>query len=68
MPAAFRKNSVKRFFYQKAVKGFGIGLHIARLIIEQEFNETLTLKTHPGGSEFIISLPRQEMDKLKLIY
>ncbi len=49
-------------------KGFGIGLHIARLIIEQEFGGTLTLKTDSQGSEFIISLPQQEINNVKFVH
>jgi signal transduction histidine kinase len=37
--------------------GSGIGLHLARVLIEQEFQGTLELIPMEGGSKFVISLP-----------
>lgn len=49
-------------------EGFGIGLHIGRLIIEQEFKGSLNLKSHPNGAEFIITIPRHDLCTLKFIH
>ena len=48
-------------------EGFGIGLHIARIIIDQEFGGTLTLQSNQVGSEFIIKIPRTDLSNLKFI-
>lgn len=48
-------------------EGFGIGLHVARLIIEQEFHGTLILKARPKGSEFVVTLPRNDLCDLTFI-
>lgn len=49
-------------------EGFGIGLHVARLIIEKEFGGTLSLKSNHSGSEFIVTLPRSDLSNLKFIH
>lgn len=49
-------------------EGFGIGLHVARLIIEKEFGGSLSLKSNLSGSEFIITLPRSDLSNLKFIH
>lgn len=49
-------------------EGFGIGLHVARLIIEKEFGGTLSLKSNHRGSEFIVTLPRSDLSNLKFIH
>jgi len=48
-------------------EGFGIGLHVARLIIEQEFKGSLELTVGPKGSSFIATLPRNDLCSLRFI-
>ena len=48
-------------------EGFGIGLHLAKLIIQQEFNGYISLKVHKTGTEFIIKIPRHDIKNLKYI-
>lgn len=55
------------FSTKKADEGFGIGLHVARLIIEQEFKGTLTLKVFNNETVFTITLPRNDLSNLKFI-
>lgn len=55
------------FSTKKEDEGFGIGLHVARLIIEQEFKGTLTLKVFNNETVFTITLPRNDLSNLKFI-
>ena len=48
-------------------EGFGIGLHVAKLIIEQEFFGTLTLQSDERGSLFTIKIPKTDLSNLKFI-
>ena len=49
-------------------EGFGIGLHIAQLIIKQEFKGKISLRSNPEGSEFIVSIPRNDLCNIKFIH
>jgi signal transduction histidine kinase len=49
-------------------EGFGIGLHIARLIITQEFHGTLTLGVEGNETIFTITLPRKDTQGLTYVY
>lgn len=48
-------------------EGFGIGLHIARTIIEQEFKGSLALSVEGGETLFTITVPRSDVSQLKFI-
>lgn len=48
-------------------EGFGIGLHVARSIISQEFKGTLTLSVDTDETLFTIIVPRGDSSKLKFI-
>lgn len=48
--------------------GFGIGLHVARLIIEKEFGGTLSLQSNKTGSKFLITIPRNDISTIKFIH
>lgn len=66
---SLKGNIFKPNFSTKAKgEGFGIGLHIGRLIIEHEFQGTLHLNSHPAGAQFIITLPRHDLCALKFIH
>ena len=55
------------FSTKEKTEGFGIGLHLAKLIIQQEFNGYISLKVHKTGTEFIIKIPRHDIQNLKYI-
>lgn len=55
------------FSTKEKSEGFGIGLHLAKLIIQQEFNGYISLKVHKTGTEFIIKIPRHDIKNLKFI-
>lgn len=48
-------------------EGFGIGLYIAKLLIENEFDGTIQFYTTGQGTEFRVSIPRNDLCDLKLI-
>jgi len=48
-------------------KGFGIGLYVARFIIEHEFEGSLSFNTNSLGTEFMITLPKLDIKKIKYI-
>lgn len=48
-------------------EGFGIGLHVARSIISQEFKGSLTLSVDSDQTLFTIIVPRTDSSKLKFI-
>lgn len=48
-------------------EGFGIGLHVARSIISQEFKGTLTLSVDTDETLFTIIVPRGDSSELKFI-
>jgi signal transduction histidine kinase len=48
-------------------EGFGIGLHVARLIVEQEFKGSLELKVSTKGSSFIVTIPRNDLSNLRFV-
>lgn len=56
-----------RFSTKGNGEGFGIGLHIARSIIVQEFKGTLTLSVDANETHFTIVVPRSDGSKLKFI-
>lgn len=69
VPLEIRDRIFERdFSTKKEGDGFGIGLHIARLIIENEFGGTLTLYAQEHGSRFRITLPKHNAIQNKLIY
>lgn len=49
-------------------EGFGIGLHIARLIITQEFKGSINLSTSNNETTFSIIVPHCDTSKLTYIY
>ncbi len=49
-------------------EGFGIGLYIAKLLIETEFDGSIKFETTSQGTEFVITLPRKDVCTLKFIY
>lgn len=49
-------------------EGFGIGLYIAKLLIETEFEGTIKFETKSQGTEFVITIPRKDICTLKFIY
>ncbi|MCD6258822.1 MAG: HAMP domain-containing histidine kinase [Helicobacteraceae bacterium] len=48
-------------------EGFGIGLYIAKLIIENEFDGVIEFISTQEGTEFRIKIPRNDLSSLKLI-
>jgi signal transduction histidine kinase len=48
-------------------EGFGIGLHVARMIIEQEFKGSLLLTIDSEETHFTITLPRNDITRLTFI-
>lgn len=48
-------------------EGFGIGLYIAKLIVENEFNGKIEFLSLVEGTEFRIQIPRNDLSNLKLI-
>lgn len=69
VPEAIREKIFEPHFSTKGKgEGFGIGLHIARLIITQEFKGTLELSVSDNQTTFIISIPRSDASQLKFIY
>ncbi len=69
VPMEIREQIFERdFSTKKEGEGFGIGLHIARLIVENEFHGSLDLYVHENGSHFQITLPKRAMSNLKQIY
>lgn len=69
IPEAIREKIFEPHFSTKGKgEGFGIGLHIARLIITQEFKGTLDLSVSDNQTTFIISIPRSDASQLKFIY
>lgn len=68
IPEALREQVFDYFFTTKERGvGTGQGLPICRKLIQDDFNGSLTLsKDYPGGTEFVIRLPRPEhRDALK---
>jgi signal transduction histidine kinase len=59
MPEAVRSQIFEHLFTTKAVgKGTGLGLEIAKQIIEDRHSGKLSVVSEPGkGSEFLIQLP-----------
>lgn len=49
-------------------EGFGIGLYIAKLLVENEFNGTIQFETTSQGTDFIVMIPRNDVSTLKFIY
>lgn len=49
-------------------EGFGIGLYIAKLLIETEFEGSINFNTTSQGTEFIITLPRKDICTLKFVH
>lgn len=69
VPESIREKIFEPHFSTKGKgEGFGIGLHIARLIITQEFKGTLELSVSNNETTFIISIPRTDTSQLKFIY
>ncbi|MBV5321128.1 MAG: HAMP domain-containing histidine kinase [Sulfuricurvum sp.] len=69
VPEAIREKIFEPHFSTKGHgEGFGIGLHIARLIITQEFKGSLTLGVVKDETIFTITLPRNDASQLKFIY
>ncbi len=56
-----------RFSTKGDGEGFGIGLHVARSIIIQEFKGSLTLSVDGNETHFTIVVPRSDSSKLKFI-
>lgn len=57
----------KNFSTKITGEGFGIGLYIAKLLIETEFDGTIDFYSVEQGTEFRIKIPRNDMSNLKLI-
>lgn len=69
VPEAIREKIFEPHFSTKGEgEGFGIGLHIARLIITQEFKGSLTLEVSGSESTFTLRIPRTDASQLKFIY
>ena len=69
VPEAIREKIFEPHFSTKGQgEGFGIGLHIARLIITQEFKGSLTLSVDGNKTLFTITVPRSDSSQLKFIY
>lgn len=69
VPEAIREKIFEPHFSTKGQgEGFGIGLHIARLIITQEFKGSLNLSVHDHQTLFTITIPRSDSSQLKFIY
>lgn len=69
VPEAIREKIFEPHFSTKGQgEGFGIGLHIARLIITQEFKGSLTLSVDGNKTLFTINVPRSDSSQLKFIY
>ena len=45
------------FTTREASGGSGIGLYLSRMIVQDRFDGTLTHRSSPGGTTFIITLP-----------
>ncbi len=56
-----------RFSTKGDGEGFGIGLHVARSIIVQEFKGSLTLNVDGNETRFTIVVPRSDNSRLKFI-
>ncbi|MBU0632362.1 HAMP domain-containing histidine kinase [bacterium] len=56
------------FSTKTSERGFGIGLHVAQLIIKHEFRGTIKLQSNQNGSEFIVAIPRSDLSNIKFIY
>lgn len=68
VPEAIREKIFEPHFSTKGQgEGFGIGLHIARLIITQEFKGSLRLTVSENETVFTITLPRNDASQLKFI-
>lgn len=58
VPEEIRQKIFEPHFSTKGKgEGFGIGLHVAQLIIEQEFQGTLRLKVEGDETHFVILIP-----------
>ena len=55
------------FSTKKSGDGFGIGLHVAKLIIEQEFGGSLLYEYIENGSRFLIQIPSGDLINLTYI-
>lgn len=66
IPKAIREKIFESNFSTKE-KGFGIGLHLAKLIMVQEFKGSLSLKVNNTKTEFIVAIPRNDKNNLKYI-
>lgn len=69
VPESIREKIFEPHFSTKGQgEGFGIGLHIARLIIMQEFKGVLALQVSENETIFTITIPRNDTSQLKFIY
>ena len=69
VPESIREKIFEPHFSTKGQgEGFGIGLHIARLIVTQEFKGTLSLNVSGNETTFTITIPRHDTSQLKFIY
>jgi signal transduction histidine kinase len=69
VPESIREKIFEPHFSTKGQgEGFGIGLHIARLIVTQEFKGTLSLNVSGNETTFTITIPRHDASQLKFIY
>lgn len=69
IPEAIQEKIFEPHFSTKGEgEGFGIGLHIARLIVTQEFKGSLSVAVSGGESTFTIRIPRTDASELKFIY
>ncbi|HEX5329769.1 HAMP domain-containing sensor histidine kinase [Sulfuricurvum sp.] len=69
IPESIREKIFEPHFSTKGQgEGFGIGLHIARLIITQEFKGNLTFCVSDHETVFTITLPRNDASQLTFIY
>lgn len=69
VPESIRERIFEPNFSTKTSdRGFGIGLHVAQLIIKHEFRGTIKLQSNPDGSEFIVAIPRSDLSNIKFIY
>lgn len=66
-PSIREKIFEPNFSTKKAQDGFGIGLHVAKIIIEQEFGGTLSYEALEDGSHFLIEIPSGDLNNLKYI-
>ncbi len=68
VPKAIRSKIFEpNFSTKKSGDGFGIGLHVAKIIIEQEFGGALAYESIENGSRFLIEIPSGDLDNLRYI-